>query len=86
VPGGPPAKAAGIEHAPRDVETIADEYLTALLEYRPEMGTYYSLPNARHDRLTDNSLGAQAAWQAKEDAWLAELSAVGVPAQVGSRD
>ena len=49
------AEANGAMLAPRDVETIADEYLSALLEYRPELGTMYSLPGARHDRLADNS-------------------------------
>jgi uncharacterized protein (DUF885 family) len=65
---------------------VADEYLAALLEYHPELGTLYSLPGARHDRLTDNSAAARAAWQAREDAWLAELSAIGMPVDVGSRD
>lgn len=81
-----PVKAASVADTPREIETIADEYLSALLDYRPGMGTYYALPNARHDRLTDNSPQALAAWQAREDAWLAELDAVGMPAQVGSRD
>jgi uncharacterized protein (DUF885 family) len=72
--------------AQRDVEAIADDYLSALLEYQPELGTMYSLPGVRHDRLTDNSAEARAAWQAREDAWLAELTARGVPAEVGSRD
>ena len=79
-------EANGATLAQRDVEAIADEYLSALLEYHPELGTRYSLPGARHDRLTDNSPEAQAAWQAREDAWLAELSDRGMPAEVGSRD
>jgi uncharacterized protein (DUF885 family) len=70
----------------RSVEAIADEFLEAYLERHPETGTYLSLPGARHDRLTDNSLRALAAWQAREDAWLAELDALGAPAEVGSRD
>ena len=70
----------------RTVEEIADEYLAALLEANPEMGTYYSLPGARHDRLSDNSLEALAEWQARQDAWLEELSAIGMPVDVGSRD
>lgn len=76
----------GGQSAPRQVEAIADEYLAALLEYQPEMGTRYSLPGARHDRLADNSPEALLAWQAREDAWLAELEARGMPAEVGSRD
>jgi uncharacterized protein (DUF885 family) len=81
-----PTGAQGAATAPRDIEAIADDYLSALLEYQPEMGTYYSLPNARHDRLTDRSPQALAAWQSREDAWLAELDARGMPAEVGSRD
>jgi uncharacterized protein (DUF885 family) len=68
------------------VEEIADEYLAAYLVRFPETGTWYSLPGARHDRLMDNRLAALAAWQAREDAWLAELVALGAPAEVGSRD
>jgi uncharacterized protein (DUF885 family) len=70
----------------RSIETIADEYLAALLQRHPEMGTYYSLPGARHDRLLDNSLEAFTAWQQREDAWLAELDPIGTPAEIGSRD
>jgi uncharacterized protein (DUF885 family) len=50
------------------------------------MGTYYSIEGARHDRLPDNSLASIAAWQAREDAWLAELERIGAPAEIGSRD
>ena len=53
----------------RSIEAIADEYLAALLERHPEMGTNYSLPGARHDRLSDNSPQALTAWQSREDAW-----------------
>jgi uncharacterized protein (DUF885 family) len=86
LPDAAPTAAQGKAPAPRGIEAIADEYLSALLEYQPEMGTYYSLPGARHDRLTDRSPQALAAWQAREDAWLAELDARGMPAEVGSRD
>ncbi len=72
------------EHRP--IETIADEYLAALLEVYPEMGTYYALPGARHDRLSDNSLDALAAWRVREDDWLAELEAIEIQPAVGSRD
>jgi uncharacterized protein (DUF885 family) len=75
-----------VARSQRSVEEIADEYLAAYLERFPETGTYYSLPGARHDRLTDNTLPALAAWQAREDAWLAELEAMEAPAEIGSRD
>ena len=70
----------------RSIEVIADEYLAALIQRRPELGTNYSLPGVRHDRLFDNSLQAQTAWQAREDAWLSELEQIGSPIDVGSRD
>jgi uncharacterized protein (DUF885 family) len=76
----------GLAQSPRSVEAIADEYLAAYLERHPETGTYLSLPGARHDRLTDNSLQALAAWRAREDTWLAELDALGASDEVGSRD
>ena len=86
LPDAAHAEPAGAAPAQRNVETIADEYLAALLEYQPGLGTMYSLPGARHDRLTDNSPEALAAWQAREDAWLAELARVNLFTQVGSRD
>jgi uncharacterized protein (DUF885 family) len=36
--------------------------------------------------LFDNSLQALVEWQAREDAWLADLNSIGMPADVGSRD
>ena len=68
------------------IEQLADEYLAELMESDALMGTYYSIEGARHDRLPDNSLAGISAWQAKEDAWLAELERIGTPAAIGSRD
>ncbi|MFC1797595.1 DUF885 family protein, partial [Pseudomonadota bacterium] len=72
--------------AERSIEALADEYLAAVLERKPEMGTAYSIPGARHDALYDNSLEALAAWQVREDAWLKELDDIGAPVEIGSRD
>ena len=72
--------------APRSMEVIADEFLAAYLERHPEIGTNFSLPGARHDRLLDNSQEALEAWQAREDKWLTELDSMGVPTDTGSRD
>ena len=72
--------------SPREIETIADEYLAAMLERYPEVATSYSIEGARHDRLFDNSLDALAEWQKREDEWLAELGGIGEPAVIGSRD
>jgi uncharacterized protein (DUF885 family) len=74
------------EAAQRGIEEIADEVLAAIMERNPTMATSYSIEGARHDRLFDNSLAALADWQAREDAWLAELEAIGQPDEIGSRD
>ena len=68
------------------IEQLADEYLAELMDSDALMGTYYSIEGARHDQLPDNSLAAMAAWEAKEDAWLAELERIGTPEDIGSRD
>jgi uncharacterized protein (DUF885 family) len=86
VPRAAPPEPAGAPSTQRAVEAIADEFLAALLDYHPELGTMYSLPAARHDRLTDNSPAALAQWQARQDAWLDELNALGMPVDIGSRD
>ena len=72
--------------AQRSIEVIADEFLAAMLERHPGLATNYSIEGARHDRLFDNSLEALDDWRAREDAWLAELDAIGEPADIGSRD
>lgn len=82
----PVVKEQPVEAAHRSIETIADEVLAAMLERYPSMATQYSIEGARHDHLFDNSRDALAEWQVREDAWLAELDAIGEPAVVGSRD
>ncbi len=68
------------------IETLADEYLAAVTERYPSMGTYYTIEGASHDRLFDNSLESLSEWETHEDTWLAELNAIGSPRDVGSRD
>ena len=72
--------------AKSEIERLADEVLAVTLERYPQMGTYYGIDGARHDRLFDNSLEARAEWQSQEDAWLARLNAIDEPTAVGSRD
>ena len=66
----------------RSIEAIADDYLAAMLERYPTTATSYAIEGARHDRLFDNSLEALAEWQAYENGWLAELDAIGEPADI----
>ena len=70
----------------RSIDVVADEYFEAMLDRFPETATYYSLPGARHDDLFDNTLDAQADWQAREYSWLREIEEIDTPADVGSRD
>ncbi|MDJ0812399.1 MAG: DUF885 domain-containing protein [Woeseiaceae bacterium] len=67
-------------------EALADEFLAAVLERYPSLGTQLSLEGARHDKLFDNSLEALAEWQQREDAWFARLNTIPQPEAVGSRD
>ena len=58
------------------VRELADAYMAGLFEQFPELNTSYGIPNARHDRLTDNSLASLIAWQKKEDAWLTDVARI----------
>ena len=71
---------------PGPIESLADEVLAATMDRYPQMATFYGIEGARHDRLYDNSLEALAAWQQREDDWLARLNDMPAPTEVGSRD
>jgi len=67
-----PVAAASHEPADGRVKALADTYLSAYFDRYPDQATYFGVPGRHHDQLPDNSLTAQKAWEAKEDAWLAE--------------
>jgi uncharacterized protein (DUF885 family) len=71
---GSPAPSS--ETADARVRELADAYVNGYLDQFPEQATYYGVPGRRHDRLTDNSSRALAAWQAREDGWLADVRAI----------
>ena len=77
---------ANVQPEVSPVEAIADQYLEEMLQRYPSTATYYSIPDLRHDDLYDNSPEALIAWQARVDSWLAELTEIGVPQDIGSRD
>ena len=70
-----PGDAPAAIKAPIDerVRALADAYLAAYFKRFPETVTQYGVPGHRQDTLTDNSLAAQKVWEAREEAWLAEL-------------
>ena len=70
-----PAPAAAPDAA-EQVTRLADEYVREYIARNPEMATFEGLPDAPDDKLSDNSLEALAAWQAKEDGWLSRLAAI----------
>jgi len=73
---------APVAHAPApqpsdpQVRTLADTFLAAYFDRYPETATLYGVPGRRHDKLTDNSLEAQKAWEKREDGWLTSLDAI----------
>src|SRR4051794_38000120 len=69
----PPSEPPKAPPADPRVRGLADTFLAAYFDRFPETATQYGVPGRRHDRLTDNSLEAQKAWEAREDVWLAEL-------------
>src|SRR5437867_1149890 len=72
----PGATRSGAGGADPRARALADTFLGAYLDRFPEVVTQYGVPGRRHDRLADNSLEAQKAWDAREDAWLAELKQI----------
>src|SRR5215510_13564719 len=72
----PEATRPGEGGADFKARATADAFLAAYFDRFPETVTLYGVPGRRHDRLADNSLEAQKAWEAREDAWLAELKSI----------
>lgn len=58
------------------VNDIADRLYEARLALFPEIVYFVDVDADRHDGLFDNSIEAQAHWQQREDAFLAEVSAI----------
>jgi uncharacterized protein (DUF885 family) len=58
------------------VRALTDTYLAAYFERHPDEATLDGVAGVPHDRLPDDSPLALARWQAREDAWLAELRAI----------
>jgi len=65
------------------VRQLSDAYLAAYWQRHPDEATLDGVSDVRHDRLPDNSPGALARWQAREDAWLAELRRIDPAALAG---
>jgi uncharacterized protein (DUF885 family) len=65
------------------VQQLADTFLSAYFDRNPESATIYGVPGRRHNMLTDNSLAALHAWEAREDGWLNELKQIDASA-IGS--
>lgn len=61
------------------VRGIADAYVAGFFDRHPEWATAEGVEGADHGRLTDRSLAATAAWEAREDAWLGELREIDPP-------
>ncbi|MET0395616.1 MAG: DUF885 domain-containing protein [Longimicrobiaceae bacterium] len=58
------------------VTALADEYVREFVARFPEEAEGNGMTIARHDGLTDNSLAARREWEARQDAWAAELARI----------
>ncbi len=58
------------------VRSLADSYIFQGLARFPEIGTQLRLPIANHAAISDNSIAGLREWQALEDEWHAEVSAI----------
>ena len=80
----PPVSTLAPHDIARRVVALADAFVAAYLQRYPETSTFYGVPGARHDRLTDNGCAALRAWEQREDAWLAEARGLDADAIAGS--
>jgi uncharacterized protein (DUF885 family) len=71
-----PAAAPAVEQPDTRVRALADAYLEGYFQRNPDQVTLYGVPGRRHDALPDNALDALNAWQAKEDAFLAQAKQI----------
>ena len=74
--GPAPAPPTPAEQPDTRVRALADAYLEGYFRRNPDQVTLYGVPGRRHDALPDNSLDALRAWQAKEDAFLAQAKQI----------
>ena len=76
--GAPQQEVVAAKHEPADakVKALADAYLAGFFDRNPDQATNYGVPGRHHDLLPDNSLAAERAWEAREDAWLKEARAI----------
>ncbi len=66
-------------------EEIAAEYVDAYYKQFPEEAYEVGYPETPTDRFGDRSQDALEAWNAREDAWLSELNAIGKESVRGTR-
>ncbi len=78
------AQERGTDSLAARVRGLADTYLAAYFQRHPDEATLDGVAGGPHDRLLDDSPLALAHWQAREDAWLAELRAID-PTPLGER-
>ena len=71
------------DSVPARVKDLADTYLAAYFERHPDEATLDGVADGPHDRLPDDSPLALADWRAREEVWLAELSAIDPASLVG---
>ncbi len=85
-PEAPVTPEAPDEAAARSIDAIADGYFDAMVEMNPTFPTSVGLAGYRHDRLADRSPESLRGFAELQGRLLAELTEIGEPDEVGSRD
>jgi uncharacterized protein (DUF885 family) len=68
------------------VNALADRYVDAVLDFDPTVTYFTGVPVKAHDRLPRNSAAEIAAWDAQEDAMLADLARIDAASLRGTPD
>ncbi len=85
-PETPAATEAPTAALARSIDAIADGYFDAMVERYPTFPTSVGLSGYRHDALPDQSPESLRAFAELQGRLLAELTEIGEPDEVGSRD
>lgn len=69
--------------ASRELVRVADQYWSDLIQTFPLYGVFTGAPETPNDRLGDNSVATQRAWERKEDRWLQQIESIDQGALAG---
>ncbi len=83
-PSSTPTQAPAVPAPASEALALAEEYVNAYYGQFPEEAFENGFPTAPLDRFSDRSASARAAWQRREDGWLARLEGIDLGALAGT--